>query len=53
MEAEDEIRHQLANATVSCKGYLAVRMKRYQPLQYIEDKPFWQSSKFVKRPFGM
>jgi len=22
---------------------------QYQPLQYIEDKPFWQSSKFVKR----
>ena len=23
--------------------------RRYQPLQYIEDKPFWQSSKYVKR----
>ncbi|CAE7258465.1 unnamed protein product, partial [Symbiodinium necroappetens] len=22
---------------------------QYQPLQYIEDKPFWQTSKFVKR----
>eukprot|EP00435_Cladocopium_sp_Y103_P038946 s1968_g10.t1 len=22
---------------------------QYQPLQYIEDKPFWQSSKYVKR----